>query len=130
MIYNIEISFDLIKNENSNELNDNLINFADKFNCDNIYTLSEMEGQQKNPRHHLIFVITFLKKEFKNFLEFIKLIKKFKKYKIDCIYEENKIINIIYASNYYQGTMDKNKRQEYKRKRGYSDEETLLLNEL
>ena len=52
---------------------------------------------------------------------------------IECIYEDNVVCKLLYASQFYQTIMDREKAIRYnkfKRERSLSENERLLLNEL
>lgn len=127
MAYTIEISLNYLKYSYITELQSNLFYIADKYNYDRYYQLDERNGLNS------ITVISFLKNQIQTMTHFIKEIKKYKYYLIDCIYEDNIKTKLIYATNYYLKTIDKSLRMDYttfKRNRSYSEDETLLLNEI
>jgi hypothetical protein len=59
-----------------------------------------------------------------------KTIKKINGLHIECIYEDTLLCKLIYASQYYLKTIDKDKviiYNKFKRERGYSDNENMIL---
>jgi len=131
MGYNIEVSINLMKQTNFSELENMVLFYADKYLCENIYSISEEEGRMKIPRCHQIILITFSNYNFDNLLEFIKQIKKIKQIYLECVYYEEIDTKLIYASSYYLKNIDKNiarKYNTYKRERSYSEEEIRVIN--
>jgi hypothetical protein len=81
-------------------------------------------------RNHCIIIINFEDDQIFNCAEFIKTIKKINGLHIECIYEDTLICKLIYASQYYLKNIDKDKvvtYNKFKRERGYSDNENMLL---
>jgi hypothetical protein len=133
MAYTIEISINILKHSNISDIETSLFYIADKYNYDRFYKISETDGTQKIPRYHSITVVSFLKNQIQVLLNFIKEIKKHKYYNIECIYEDDIKTKLIFATNYYLQTIDKANRIDYtlfKRIRSYSEDETLLLQEV
>ena len=133
MAYTIEISINIMKHANISDIESTLYYIADKYNYDRFYKISETDGTQKIPRYHSITVVSFLKTQIQILLYFIKEIKKYKYFNIECIYEDDIKTKLIYATNYYLQTIDKSNRIDYtlfKRNRSYSEDETLLLQEV
>ena len=130
MGYVIEVSIDLLHHINITKLKKEISDLALDYECNDYYYLYEMEGSCKIPRNHCIMVINFDEEQIFNCSYFLKLIKKINKLHIECIYEDNIVCNLLYASKYYQTTMDKDKAIKYnkfKRERGLSDNEKMLL---
>jgi len=64
---------------------------------------------------------------------FLKKIKGFSPLAIECIYFEDILCKVIYASRFYLQNMDKNAvsvYQKFKRERAYSDDENMILQNL
>jgi hypothetical protein len=130
MGYNVEISFDIIKHANLNELKEIITSIALKFNCEYYYYHYDMEFQTKFNRNHCIVVVNFNDNETFNCSKFIKTIKKINGIHIECIYEDTILFKLIYASQYYLKTIDKDKviiYNKFKRERSYSDNENIIL---
>jgi len=130
MGYSIEISIDMSKHPNLSQLKREITDFALDSGCDHYYYLYEMEGTARN---HCIIVVNFDDAEIFNCSHFVKTTKKNKELHIECIYEDNIICKLIYASKYYQTTMDREKVTKYnkfKRERSLSENERLILDEI
>jgi len=130
MGYNVEVSIDLLRHTNISEIKKEIADCAIDYECNYYYYLYDMEGGCKIPRNHCIMVINFEDAQIFNCSIFLKLIKKMKKFHIECIYEDNIICKLIYASRYYQTIMEKDKAIKYnkfKRERSLSDNEKILL---
>jgi len=92
-----------------------------------------MDGRCKIPRNHCIMVINFDDEQIFNCAAFLKLIKKMKIFHIECIYEDDVVCKLIYASQYYQTTMEKDraiKYNKFKRERSLSDNEKMILEQV
>ena len=134
MGYNIEISFNMLKHSNVSELKQYITDFALECNCNHYYYLYELEGKCKLPRNHCVIVVNFEDDEIFNCSLFVKQVRKMKKdLYIECIYEDEIMCKLIYASQYYLTTMDKDKVIKYnkfKRERSLSDNEKLILDQV
>jgi hypothetical protein len=130
MGYNIEVSIDLLRHTNISEVKKDIADAALDYECSYYYYLYEMEGRCRIPRNHCIMVINFADDQIFNCADFLKLIKKMKILHIECIYEDDIICKLIYASQYYQTTMEKDKAIKYnkfRRERSLSDNEKMIL---
>ena len=130
MGYNVEVAFDMIKHSNVSEMKEKISSFALDFDCDHYYYQYEMINNAKMNRNHCIIIINFEDDQIFNCAEFIKTIKKINGLHIECIYEDTLICKLIYASQYYLKNIDKDKvvtYNKFKRERGYSDNENMLL---
>lgn len=127
MVFNIEVSIPILSF--NNELEQYIIELGNEHHSLSHYSFSEMENNHARNRNHLIYVFIFEnRKEIENF---IKSIRKMKKFCIECLYEDNISCKLIYASSYYLSTIRKDKVVLYhKRKRSYSEDETILVNEI
>ena len=131
MGYNIDISFSMLKHNNVSELKQMISSLALDYNCEQYYYLYEMEGCCKVPRNHCIIVVSFTDEEIFNCAIFVKQIRKLQDVYLECIYEDNHVCKLIYASKYYLRTVDKDKviiYNKFKRERRYSDNEDTILN--
>ena len=89
-----------------------------------------MEGCSRIPRNHCIIVINFNDSEIFNCAYFLKTLKKMKELHIECIYDDEIVCNLLYASQYYLTTIDKDKVIKYnknKRERSLSDNDKMIL---
>ena len=136
MGYNIEISINLLKHSNVNEIKREIIDFASDLECSYYYILYDYEERIKFPRNHMIIVINFANENDSNnclfnCAKFLCLIKKMKDLHIESIYEDDNVFcKLIYASSYYLKNVDKDKAikyTEYKKERRYSHDEKVLL---
>ena len=78
-------------------------------------------------------MVNFEDKEIFNCSIFVKKVKKMKDLYIECIYDDEIMCKLIYASQYYLTTMDKDKVVKYnkfKRERSLSDNEKLILDQV
>lgn len=133
MGYNVEISINIEKHPDLSNVKTKIVDLALYNNCDHYYYLYEIEGKNKIPRNHCIMVINFEDKEIFYFASFLKMIKKMKDLPIECIYEDNIVCKLIYASQYYLTTVDKDnaiKYNKFKRERSLSDNEKTILDEV
>jgi len=129
MVFNIEISVPIL--ELNSEIEKCIIELGTKHHSISNYSFSEMENNNRINRNHFIYVFIFDEYNIKELEYFIKDIRKIKNTNIECLYEENITCKLIYASSYYLSTVDKDKVMMYhKRKRSYSEDETLLVNEI
>lgn len=126
MVFNIEVSISVL--DFTCEIEKRIIELGHKHHSISNYSFSEMENKNRN---HIIFVFSFDDNSIKELEHFIRYIRKIKNLSIECLYEENITCKLIYASSYYLTTVDKDKVIMYhKRKRSYSEDETILVNEI
>lgn len=133
MGYNIDISIDMVKHPDLSGLKKEITDFAIDSGCGFYYYLYEMEGGGQRKRNHCIIVVNFDDESIFECAYFLKIIKKNKDLHIECIYEDSVVCKLIYASRFYQTTMDRDKAIRYnkfKRERSLSDNEKTLLNEV
>jgi hypothetical protein len=138
MGFNIEISINLLKQNNYNytEMENDVIEFAHQCNCYDIHTFSEEEWDSKLSKCKSIIVCMFSNENMDNFLRFIRIIKNMKKNKpiyIECIYNDEILPKLIYASTPYLKTTHKNTINNYtmfKRNRSYSEDEQKIIDVL
>ena len=126
MVFNIEISISILGF--TSEIENRIIELGHKHHSISNYSFSEMENKNRN---HIIYVFVFDDNSIKELEHFIREVRKIKNISIECLYEENITCKLIYASSYYLSTVDKDKVIMYhKRKRSYSEDESLLVNEI
>ena len=133
MGYNIEVSINLLRHTNISEIKKEIADYALDYDCNYYYYLYEMEGGCRIPRNHCIMVINFDDDQIFNCASFLKLIKRIKTLHIECIYDDDIVCKLIYASQYYQTTMEKDKAIKYnkfKRERSLSDNEKMILEQV
>lgn len=130
MGYNIEISFNVLKNSSIFKLIEEIRSNAIENGCENFYEDFEFENKTQFQRRHSLIIITFPQQNINKMINFLRLIKKNKKLFVELIYNEDNH-TILYASQYFiTQKMDpfsaKNFKSE-KRKRSYSEDETNIL---
>jgi len=133
MGYNIEISVDMAKHPDFTRFKSAIVDFALDSGCEYYYYLYEMEGGGQRKRNHCVIVVNFNDEEIYNCSKFLKTVRKMKELHIECVYEDSLVCKLIYASQFYQTKMDREKVTKYnkfKRERSLSDNEKLLLNQL
>uniref|UniRef100_A0A6C0LDW0 Uncharacterized protein n=1 Tax=viral metagenome TaxID=1070528 RepID=A0A6C0LDW0_9ZZZZ len=133
MGYNIDISIDMVKHPDLSGLKKEITDFAIDSGCGHYYYLYEIEGGGQRKRNHCIIVVNFDDESIFDCAYFLKKIKKNKDLHIECIYEDSIVCKLIYASRFYQTTMDRDKAIRYnkfKRERSLSDNEKTLLDEI
>ena len=128
MVFNIEVSFNILKHYSVTEIESVIIHLANKYNCISYYSMTEMENNLYQNRNHIVYVISFETTDIKYLESFIKEVKKIRNIYIESLYEDDITCKLIYASQYYLSTIDKDKVLMYnKRKRAYSEDETMLV---
>lgn len=131
MGYNIEVSFNFVKNSSVTEIQQMVKSFAEKYGCQYLYEDYEYEINTQIKRNHCIITVNFQKTDILNLIEFLKFIKSKKYLHIESIYTEIQS-EIIYASQYYRtkkmnksiGKIFKKEKHEYNN----STEEIMILN--
>lgn len=132
MGYNIEVSFNILKNKNVSELEGFLTSLAKDYQCSLSYSTLEMENTAYMQRNHSVTTSIFKDENIKDLVEYIRTIKKMNGIYIESIFNED-TNQIIYASPYYLTIMDKFISNNYhlnKRKRSYSEDETMIMDEI
>lgn len=133
MGYNIELSVPLMKCSSFSDVEKTLYLLAEQNSCETVYSFSETDGTTKIPRHHQIIVVAFNKNRLDHLQQFIKNVKQYKYVNIECIYNDNLQVKLIYATSYYLQTLDKRIANEYqvmKRTRSYSEDELRVISEV
>ena len=93
----IELSFDICKNASITSIKQLLSNIAEKHNSKTNYFMHEIQGHSTTiERNECINVVEFEETDKVNIIRYIKDIIKIKFIKIDCIYEEKGVVNLIY----------------------------------
>ena len=131
MGYNIEVSFNILKHTNVSEIEQTIISLAKNCHCTFFYSYCEMERNVAIQRNHMVITVHF-ENNMDHLLIFLHNIKKRKGIYIESIYNEE-TNQLLYASPYYLTIMDKfmsKKYQSNKRSRSYSEDETIILNEI
>jgi hypothetical protein len=133
MGYNIEVSFNILKNKNVSELEDYITSLAKDCKCSSSYSNIEMDNRNTfMQRNHNVITYIFDEMNVNDLVNYIKTIKKIKGIYIESIFNEE-TNQIIYASQYYLTILDKFVSKSYKlnkRERSYSEDETIIIDEL
>ena len=135
MGYNIEVSFNILNNKIVSELEDYITSVAKDCKCSSSYSIIEMENENSNTfmqRNHNVITSIFDEINVNDLVNYIKTIKKIKGIYIESIFNEE-TNQIIYASQYYLTILDKFSSNTYKsnkRTRSYSEDETIIMDEL
>ena len=132
MGYNIEVSFNVCKTSSVTETQDNIKILATNSGCNYFYEYYEFENSVQYQRRHYVITVNFEKNENVKFItDFLKNIKRQNGLYIESIYDDESNV-ILYASKYYQTQkMNKGCAKDYqvqKRKRSYSEDDTMILN--
>lgn len=131
MKYNIEISFNVLKNGSLTKLLEEVRKYAEDCFCEDFYEDYEMENKVQFLRRHCLISVVFSQEKINNMIEFLNLIRKKSRLYVELIYDEENH-NILYASQYFiTQKMDKYVAKDFKtqkRKRSYSDDENMILN--
>ena len=130
MGYTIELSFNVINNCSVTEVLQGVKVYAEECGCEQIYEDYEFENKIQFIRRHCIITANFSQLNIVEMIKFLKFIKSYRDLYLESIYDETSNI-LLYASKYYvTQKMDKNLAQDFKiekRKRSYSEDETLIL---
>ena len=131
MGYNIEVSFDILKNSSVTEIHQTIKKYAQECECESIYEDYEYETHSQFKRNHCIITIIFSHTNIEYLLLFLKFIRRMEGLYLELIYDDISRL-VLYASQYYitqkmNKTTSKFFRQE-KRERSYSDDENMILN--
>ena len=130
MGYNIEVSFNILKNSSITEIQNRIINGAESYGCNFCYEDYEYNTHSQFMRNHCIITINFSETNIDDLIKFVRFIKSTSGVYLESIYHDNSN-NILYASQYYiTQKMDKMCGKIYKqerRERSYSDDENMIL---
>jgi len=133
MGYNIELSFNVLKNGSVNKLLEYVKESAEECCCENFYEDYEFENKTQFQRRHCIISVSFQEIKLNNMIEFLNTIRKNNGLYIELIYDETNH-SVLYASQYFlTQKMDKSAAKKFKnekRKRSYSEDETMILNSI
>lgn len=131
MGYNIELSFNILKNGSMLKQLEYVRNCAENLNCDNFNEDYEFENKVQFQRRHCLISVSFSQSKLKNMIDFLNNIRTKNSVYIEVIYDNNNN-SILYASQYFTSQkMDKYIAKNFeteKRKRSYSDDEIMILN--
>jgi hypothetical protein len=100
MGYNIELSFDFLKNGSLIELLNNVRLSAENYFCDDFYEDYEFDTHTQFQRRHCVITINFSNQKSNYMIEFLTDIRKRDGLYIEVIYDDISD-SIIYASKYF-----------------------------
>ena len=130
MGYNIEISFNILKNGSVTKLLDYVRDNAEECLCEDFYQDYEFQNKAQFQRSHCLMNINFSQSNLNNMLKFLNNIRNTNGLYIELIYDEN-TNSILYASQYFlTQKMDKFNAKQFiqeRRKRSYSEDENMIL---
>ena len=131
MGYNVEVSFDILKNSSVTELQKTVKNYAEECGCESFYEDYEYDMSTQFKRNHCILTINFSQINMNLLLKFLKFIKNKDGLFLELIYDDISSL-VLYASQYYL-TQKMNKSyskifKQERRERSYSDDENMILN--
>ena len=133
MGYSVEISFNVLKTGSVTELQENVRSYAKECECEHFYDDYEFENKSQFQRRHCIMTAIFTPSNIVNLVKFLKFIKNNHNLYLESIFDDVSNI-ILYASQYYvTQKMDKGCAKNFvieKRKRSYSEDETLILHSI
>ena len=86
MGYTVELSFNILKAYNVNEMQNEVIDMAQEYGCATYYVDFEMENEYLKKRNHCIITLHFEKEHIYSMIEFLKYIKCLRKCYIETIY--------------------------------------------
>lgn len=130
MGYNIEVSFNVLKNGSVTQLLNKVRDLAEDCLCEDFYEDYEFENKTQFQRRHCIMSVIFSHEKLNNMIEFLNNMKRKDGLYVELIYDDYNH-SILYASQYFlTQKMDKYAAKEFKtekRKRSYSDDESMIL---
>ena len=131
MGYNIEVSFNILKNSSVSEIKNMIINGAN--GCEFCYEHYEYDSHTQFKRNHCVMTVYFSETNITELVKFVKFIRKIKGIYLESIYDDSERY-ILYASQYYiTQKMNKICGKSYKkerRERSYSEDENMILNSI
>lgn len=130
MGYQIDVAFPLNVVGSMTEIRSLFERKAEKNNCEMFYLNYEydMEGRQ-NVRNSGVLTLIFPQQD--DIVNFIRFAREFKEAKIESLIILNKTPKLIYASSYYQQTMERSFVKDYKKNRKHLTEaERFVVNQI
>jgi len=129
MGYNIEVSFNILRNSSVTQLQAMVKNYAEYCCCESFYEDYEYETKSQFKRNHCIITIVF-GENLNYLLDFLRFIRSIEGLFLESIYDEESR-TLLYASHYYvTQKMNKLNAKTFKRERrerSYSDDENMIL---
>lgn len=100
MVYNIEVTFNILKNSSVTKLLEYVKNSAEECFCEDFYEDYEFENKEQYQRRHCLMTVIFPQSNINHMIEFLNKIKKTHELHIELIYNESNN-TILYASQYF-----------------------------
>ena len=114
MGYNIEVSFNVLKNGSVTKLLEEVKECAEECFCEDFYEDYEFDNKSQFKRRHCLISVRFPQENLNNMIEFVNIIRKNSGIYIESIYDENSH-SILYASQYFiTQKMDKYAAKDFK----------------
>ena len=114
MGYNIEVSFNVLKNGSVTKLLEEVKECAEECFCEDFYEDYEFYNKSQFKRRHCLISVRFPQENLNNMIEFVNIIRKNSVIYIESIYDENSH-SILYASQYFiTQKMDKYAAKDFK----------------
>lgn len=130
MGYNIEVSFNILKNSSVTEMQTIVKDCAQDCGCISFYEDYEYDTHTQFRRNHCIMTVNFCQNNLQELTKFLRFIRNNQGLYLELIYDEH-TSKILYASQYYiTQKMNKTGAKLFKkerRERSYSDDETMIL---
>jgi hypothetical protein len=133
MGYNIEVSFNVLKNGSVTKLIEYVKNNAEENLCDDFYHYYEFENKVQFQRRHCMMIIYFSQINLNKMIKFLNYIRNINELYVETIYNDY-TKSILFASKYFlTQKMDKHIAKNFKnekRAKIYTDDENMILNTL
>lgn len=129
MVYSIEVTFNILKNNSVTETQENVKNLAITCNCNSFYTDYEFEQHLQYNRNHCLMTINFENLEINCIIDFLQKCKLYKELYIESIYNDESNI-MIYASKYYRTQQMIKSKKGIKIEKNYTENDTKIINEM
>ena len=117
MGYAIELSFDIRNSGSVVSQKQRRRQLATDYLCNIQYFMHEIEGYRKTTtRNDVVQVVIFETEKLENFLGFVKAVRKDREVHVECIYQDDRTCDLLYASPKYLRRIEKTFAKNYKKK--------------
>ena len=117
MGYAIELSFDIRNSGSVVSQKQRRRQLATDYLCNIQYFMHEIEGYRKTTtRNDVVQVVIFETEKLENFLGFVKAVRKDREVHVECIYQDDRTCDLLYASPKYLRRIEKTFAKNYKNK--------------
>ena len=117
MGYAIELSFDIRNSGSVVSQKQRRRKLATDYLCNIQYFMHEIEGHRKTTtRNDVVQVVIFETEKLENFLGFVKAVRKDREVHVECIYQDDRTCDLLYASPKYLRRIEKTFAKNYKKK--------------